>query len=79
MMHPPPQTNAKQPPETDTAHLQTARETPQVSEESPAMVSVEDLETDDVVIAYVIQLSTVKSLTSCPEVSWVQQALERAR
>ena len=36
---------------------------PEVSEEPPAIVSTENLETDDIVIAYVIQPSTVKHLT----------------
>ena len=60
MVHPPSQTNAEEQPGTDTEHLQTARG---FSEEPLAMVSIEDLETDDVVIAYVMQFSTVKSLT----------------
>jgi hypothetical protein len=107
MVHPPPQTDAEQQPETDTEyHLtaqrssqgseespvivhsppqinteqqpQTVRGPPQIAEEPPAMVhplpqisadqepetvSTEDLETDDIVIAYVIQLSTVTCLT----------------
>ena len=63
VVHPPPQTNAEQQPKTDTELPLTAPGSSQVSEKLPAMVSLEDLETDDVVIAYVIQLSTVKCLT----------------
>jgi hypothetical protein len=62
IIHPPP-TDTKQHPATATTHLQTARESPQVAEEPPATVSIEDLETDDIVIAYVIYLSTLKCLT----------------
>ena len=51
--HPPPQDGAGQHPRTDTEHLEAARG-PQVSEEPPVMVNTEDLETEDIVIAYVI-------------------------
>ena len=45
---------------------QTAPGSSQVCEESPATVNIEDLETDDIVIAYVIQFSTVECLTRYP-------------
>jgi len=60
------QTNVEQQPEVDTEHNETAQGPSQVSEEPPAMVGIENLERDDIVRAYVIQLSTVKCLTSYP-------------
>ena len=60
---PPSQTNAEQRPQTDTEHPQTAQGSSQISEEPPAAASIEGLETDDIVIAYVIQLPTVRCLT----------------
>ena len=56
MVHPPPKTNAEQQPGTDIEPFQTTRR-------SPATMNIEALETDDLVIAYVIQLLTVKCLT----------------
>ena len=58
-----PQTNAERQPEVDTVHTETAQGPSQVSEEPPATVGMGDLEVDDIIIAYVIQLSTVKCLT----------------
>ena len=53
MVHPP-QTTAEQQPETDTELPLTARGSSGVSEEPLATVSIEDLEEEDIVIAYVI-------------------------
>ena len=56
------QTNAEQRPQTDTEDSRTAPGSSQVSEEPHATVSIEGLETDDIVIAYVTQLLMVKCL-----------------
>ena len=59
----PSKTNAEQRPQTDIEDAQTARGSSQISEEPPATVSIEGLEMDDIVIAYVRQLWMVKCLT----------------
>ena len=64
---------------TNDQHPQLMRQGSFRYAEEPKPVSAKDLEADDIVIAYVVNVLLVKCLTRYLKVSWVQQVPERAR